>query len=413
MWTRLLLADPSWQAPRPLLVDNIIWELMPADGYLERKGFGDGSIFHGRHMRLARGGWGLVTYDHNDTQQARLHGPLPGYHQDILLAELYALLMYVRHVGPGGGHFCTDSLALVSMWQKGEAACCRTFSIYASVWTRIWSKVHDVGEALISVAWIKGHTGARQVAAGIVTQLQSTANGAADAQAKLGAAMHADVSGVAATLTARAKALEWTATYVGHAHATLWRAGLRDTTPWQDKRGLQNELTLYRGRAARAKPVTQASHVVANVGSVVFCVKCGCYAERRWRGLAKNCPRVVPAHAAQARTQLLRGCHPRSNRFIALPTTARVLLTSARREADAKKAEAATLHARDRSIDEFGQLLPNVEDAPVAHGAPAAALSAAAAAADTCHLGAKRRLCAKTSAVDAKRHRGGPSAPSG
>ena len=387
-----------------------MWELMPTDGHLAQKGFGDGSLFHGRHKRLARGGWGLVVYDGNDVQQARLHGPLPGYQQDILLAELYALWVYVRHVGPDGGHFCTDSLSLVTMWRNGATACCQTFSIYASIWTRIWYKIHDVGEALISVAWIKSHTTARHVAAGLVTQLQSTANSVADSQAKLGAGMHTDVAGTAATLTARAKALEWTASYVGYAHAALWRANLRDTTPWQDRRGQRNELTLYRGRPARCKPFTQASHVVACVGNFTFCLKCGSYAERRWRGLARSCPRAVPAHAVQARAQLLRGRHPRRNHFIAWPSTAHVLRRSARGEASERAAAPHAPSASDRRIVEFGAVLPNETDPPASACAPAAALSAAAAAADTGHCGAKRRLSAKTSALDAKRHRGVSSA---
>ena len=136
MWTRLLLADPSWNWPRPLLIEDIVWDIMPPDGHLAQQGFGDGSLFHGRHKRLARGGWGLVVYDGDDVQQAMLHGPLPGFQQDILLAELYALWVYVRHVGLDGGHFCTDSLSVVTTWRNEATACCQTCSIYASIWTR-------------------------------------------------------------------------------------------------------------------------------------------------------------------------------------------------------------------------------------------------------------------------------------
>ena len=236
MWTRLLLADPSWGAPRPRLDDAIVWVLRPSDGCCSQNGFGDGSLFHGRHGRLARGGWGLVVFDENDDLQASLHGPLPGYQQDILLAELYALCMYVRHVGPEGGSASTDSQSLVSMWKKGAASCCQTFSIYAAIWTRIWRKIDDIGESSIAISWVKGHANARHVAAGIVTEFQRTANAAADDQAKRGAAMHADVNDTAIIMTARTKALQWAASYVGYAHAALWRANIRDTTPWQDRK---------------------------------------------------------------------------------------------------------------------------------------------------------------------------------
>ena len=172
MWTRLLLADPTWEVPRPCLNDDCVWTRRPADGYLSQNGFGDGSLLHGRHRRLARGGWGLVVYDENCNLQASLHGPLAGCHQDILLAELFALWMYVRHVGPEGGSFSTDSQSLVSMWKKGAASCCQTFSIYGAIWSRIWHRIDDIGESSITISWVKGHAKARHVAEGIVTEFQ-------------------------------------------------------------------------------------------------------------------------------------------------------------------------------------------------------------------------------------------------
>jgi hypothetical protein len=247
MWTRLLLADPSWGAPRPRLDEAIVWVRRPADGTLAQSGFGDGSLFNGRHKRLARGGWGLAVYDNDDVLQALLHGPLPGYHQDILMAELFAMWMYVRHLGPFGGKFSTDSLSLVTMWRKGQASCCQTFSIYAAIWTLIWRKVDDVGEAAVSVSWVKGHTNARHVAAGLVTQLQHTANTAADGQAKLGAKLHTDVNDVAATLTARSKALEWAA------------SGLRPRGPVERQRARHYSLARQEEPEGRADTLPRSS----------------------------------------------------------------------------------------------------------------------------------------------------------
>ena len=160
-------------------------------------------------------------------------------------------------------------------------------------------------------------------------------------------------------------------------------------------------LVLYRGLAAKFKASTQSSHVVANVGKIIFCSKCGSYAERRWRGLAKSCARVVPAHAAQARAQLLRGHHPRLNVFIALPTAARDLNFSARRVTNSNEVLSAAPCAYSPLIEEFSLQLSAslVCDEPLADTAPA--LSAAAAVADTGHTAAgKRRLCAKTSPAD-------------
>ena len=116
---------------------------------------------------------------------------------------------------------------------------------------------------------------------------------------------------------------------------------------------------LYRGLAARFKASTKSSHVVANVGKITFCLKCGSYAERRWRGLAKSCARIVPAHAAQARAQLLRGNHPRHNVFIAMPTAARDLNINARSGVNYKSARSAAPCAYGPLIEEFGEQLPD------------------------------------------------------
>ena len=80
MWTRLLLADPTSEVPRPCLNDDFVWTRRPTDGCLSQNGFGDGSLLHGRHRRLARGGWELVVYGENGNLQASLHGPLAGCH---------------------------------------------------------------------------------------------------------------------------------------------------------------------------------------------------------------------------------------------------------------------------------------------------------------------------------------------
>ena len=63
---------------------------------------------HGRVKRLAREGWGLVVLSEERKVTAKLHGPLPGLHQDITLAESVAFLWYVRHIGALFGTFYTD-----------------------------------------------------------------------------------------------------------------------------------------------------------------------------------------------------------------------------------------------------------------------------------------------------------------
>ena len=99
---------------------------------------------------------GASCFDGELRQQAKLHGPPPGLQQDILFAELYAFWWYLRHIGPGGGHFYTDSNSLVKMWHSGPARCCDPFSVYSGIWRAIWAILDDVGPALVTASWING-----------------------------------------------------------------------------------------------------------------------------------------------------------------------------------------------------------------------------------------------------------------
>ena len=100
IWTRLLVPDPTWSAPRPQRVHLVTWTLWPDGGCFGKVAFGDGSLFYGQVKRLARGGWGLLVFDGALMQQAALHGPLPGSQQDIMLAaERRAVLHGLQLVG--------------------------------------------------------------------------------------------------------------------------------------------------------------------------------------------------------------------------------------------------------------------------------------------------------------------------
>ena len=99
--------DSCWRIPcsKPIRHEHVVWELHPQNGELDTRGFGDGSLKHGRMKRLARGGWGLAVLNVDMKVMAKLHGPLPGLRQDITLAESVAFLWYLRHVSAVGGTF--------------------------------------------------------------------------------------------------------------------------------------------------------------------------------------------------------------------------------------------------------------------------------------------------------------------
>ena len=142
----------------------------------------------------------------------------------------------MRHIGPHGGRFYTDSQSLIKMWLSGPARCCDASSAYSGIWRSIWAILDDVGPSLATASWIKGHATAAHVTAGIITEWQRLNKGIVDGYAKAGAAMHPSVETLVATVATRAKAFEWVTTYIGLAPARLWKSRLVDTTPWPKRR---------------------------------------------------------------------------------------------------------------------------------------------------------------------------------
>ena len=109
-----MLADPAFgqDVPKPTRHEHVVWEMHPLSGELNTRGFGVGSFRNGSMKWLARLGWGLAVLNEEMQVTAKLHGPLPGLHQDVTLAESVAFPFYMRHVSAMGGNFYSDSLIL-------------------------------------------------------------------------------------------------------------------------------------------------------------------------------------------------------------------------------------------------------------------------------------------------------------
>ena len=58
-----MLADPSYGQDVPKLIghERVVWEVHPVSCELDTRGFGDGSLRHGRAKLLGRGSWGLAV----------------------------------------------------------------------------------------------------------------------------------------------------------------------------------------------------------------------------------------------------------------------------------------------------------------------------------------------------------------
>ena len=78
----------------------IVWERCPPDRILIGTGYGDGSGLNPKLEAIRRCGWGLVVWTPLGGISACAHGPLPGWTQDVPLAESYAFLIYLRFIGP-------------------------------------------------------------------------------------------------------------------------------------------------------------------------------------------------------------------------------------------------------------------------------------------------------------------------
>ena len=78
-------AGPSYgqSVPKPIRHEHVVWEVHPENGEPDTRGFGDGSLRHGRVK-------GLVVLSEEMNVTAKLHGPLAGLHQNITVADCVA-----------------------------------------------------------------------------------------------------------------------------------------------------------------------------------------------------------------------------------------------------------------------------------------------------------------------------------
>ena len=122
---RLLVPNPT---PRsvglPVELQVIGQNVEPAQCLFSGVCGSDGSILDGSLRDLARGGWSVSCYQPNLSPRFfGLFGPLPGYWQTILRAELFALFMFLSHACPP---FCVaiDNLSVIKGLARGKEWCC-------------------------------------------------------------------------------------------------------------------------------------------------------------------------------------------------------------------------------------------------------------------------------------------------
>ena len=144
LWVRGLVGDPTFAYPPPALVPDMVWTICPPGGRLEGTIYGDGSGSRGQYRRLRRCGWGIATISDRNVYTAKLHGPLPGWQQDVPLAESFAFYMGLR-LAFGRCDFVTDCRFVLDTFQAGPSHSSTGWFVYAELWRQIWHHVDDIG----------------------------------------------------------------------------------------------------------------------------------------------------------------------------------------------------------------------------------------------------------------------------
>ena len=143
IWTRALVADPSFLYPHPCMASDVVWEIVPHGGTFEGTGYGDGSGLRPTSRFMRRCGWGLVVYENGVGVVANVHGPLPGWMQEVPAAESYSLLLYLKSVGICTLEFVTDCKFVRDTFMRGRGYSCDGWFVYSDIWRQIWDALDE------------------------------------------------------------------------------------------------------------------------------------------------------------------------------------------------------------------------------------------------------------------------------
>ena len=93
------MPDPLAQYPMPLLEERLVWHVLPPEGVFEGTVYVDGSGLRGRCPVRRRCGFSAVMLSEGGDIVGCVFGALPGPLQNVPGAELWALLVVLRHAG--------------------------------------------------------------------------------------------------------------------------------------------------------------------------------------------------------------------------------------------------------------------------------------------------------------------------
>ena len=105
---------------------------------------------------------------------------LPGSKQTVPRAELFAMLLVVRHVVAGDVTIKSDSLVNCELFGKGKSAC--LLSVNHDLWAQLWSLIEQKALS-VNMFWIKGHATVENILQHDLAPVDVAGNFCADALA--------------------------------------------------------------------------------------------------------------------------------------------------------------------------------------------------------------------------------------
>lgn len=388
LWSRLLMPDPLFHYPPPLLECEPVWWRIPPDGVFTGKVYLDGSGLRGTCARRRRCGFAVVMIDEVDGGiLGAMYGALPGPVQSVAAAELWALRMLLRHcMAPLD--VASDCQFVVDGVTAGPAATTMPSQLHAGIWRSIWRCIDDLGRNVVTVRKVLAHSSHADVAAGRISAVDRHGNAQADTFAKLGAAMHPHDAAVHQRANRADKVLTAGGKWIGRLGTLLGTSFPRDSAPTsraERNAGARHErkprhrphaicehsrggyyCKVCRKRRASAnsfgfpcKPrdPMHHRHIIAVTGPYRWCTRCGCYGDNVLRDLNQRCRGKAQGAARGRLKRMSAGYHPRVDRWLGaarMANSGELLrpLSDACSEPPRKRPSSSAIeHAKRRCID--------------------------------------------------------------
>ena len=354
LWSRALFPDPArWLQP-PVSEPMTHWFKLPEDACFTGRVYIDGSGTHPAQPSLRRIGFGIAAVSSQGHLTGAAYGPVAYPLQVVPVAELFALLMLLRHSMPPLAAK-SDCQSVVQGIARGRVWCTAAERPHADVWDLIWTLLDDYGD--YEITKVKAHSTQADVDVGRVLEVDRTGNNWADAMAKQGAKKHPTDESDELRCRRADMAVAMVAKWIGRVTVHLSRNGdLADVVPKAQRlqpaarvalrqqrtdrgtngrllqpvgnrffcavclRSSQSRVVLLSKRCKGSPSVEQlahASHTLLRSGNLWWCNVCGCYGSLRLVGLKGPCPGRAKANWGQLH-RLQQGWHPVSR--AALPT---------------------------------------------------------------------------------------------